>query len=393
MTATNATPGAPREGADEWVHVVRFVERHARGWATLGPMFGLSLLSWAWAALGGHAVWWLTGAVLAPGAVWPLIRLVMGLGLARGAWLRRSVILMLLPWAVLAGAGLVTGWWAYHAGITPAVTAEEGGPALPVLVVAFGAGLWAAGLLLSRREEALLLPGVLLTWSTWRPIFLAGFWLSLGARTAAYAAMASAVTHSLWAMAALAGMMLVRGWAPRRPQGDLALGAMSLSAVVMFMLYLTLHPARAPQPAPLPTLQPLVSPTRAAQPSLLPTLTTATPTPKPTPTPSSTPSPRPSATPTPSATPSLQTPTAVAAIVVPPPRYQGIYLRQGPGFQHPRLRGLLQGTRVDILPDAEPVRADGYLWVRVLAYPDGSEPIYGWVLAHLIATVTPTASP
>jgi len=389
MTVTEAT-----SSEYAWEDVARFLWRHAGWLPTLGPTVVATPLLWIYAALGGHPVWWLFGAVLAPGAVWPLASLVFGLGMADTRYLRRGLGLLLAAWALFGFAGLVAGWWAQRAGRAVEAWESLSQPALPVLIATFLAGVWAAGLLPSRREEALFLPGVLLTWTLWRPMFFAGALFAAGHSQAAGTAWLSAVTHLVWAMSAWAGMLLLRGWTPVRYRGYGALLLLVVLSMVTFAAYLAAAtpsaPARAGLPPALPTLtpQPTSSATIAspAEPTSTPTAS-PTPSPRPTPTPippTRTPTPSPSLTPTP--------PARVDAVVVPPPRYRGIYLREGPGFQYQRLRGLMEGTRVEILTEEEPVEADGYWWVWVLAYPPEDEPIYGWVLAHLVATVTPTST-
>ncbi|NMB55761.1 MAG: SH3 domain-containing protein [Leptolinea sp.] len=132
---------------------------------------------------------------------------------------------------------------------------------------------------------------------------------------------------------------------------------------------------------------------QVALPTLIPTSTqaptlTLTPTNTripPTPTRTLTPTPAPTHTPTTTFTP---TPTPVKAWMS-AETGGGAYIRKTPGFSGSLYKSLLNGSQLEILPEATEV--DGRIWLHVIS-PDGYE---GWVLqsALITATAVPTSTP
>jgi hypothetical protein len=246
------------------------------------------------------------------------------------------------------------------------------------LLLSLGAGLTTFFVIRNSRNTRFNVTNIALAYELYLPLGTAGFGLLTGSK-------------GLWpdgllvfgvylAASALIGVavLALTGLRPMIHLGYTIGTTAALIAMCAVVAFSGVETARHFQVA-LPTLVP--SPTPAPSATLTPTRTkippTATVTPSPTPAPTNTLT----ITFTPTTTPIKAWMSAETG--------GGAYIRKTPGFDGNLLKSLLNGSQLEILPEATEV--DGKIWLHVKS-PDGYE---GWVLqsALITATAIPSNTP
>ncbi len=162
-------------------------------------------------------------------------------------------------------------------------------------------------------------------------------------------------------------------------------GIVILAAILLLLIF---GPGPGPQNEPTPTPSATMSlpititpPTHTT--TFTPTVRESTNTPTFTPTPSAT------ETATPTATPETPLPPTEAGIfaTVYDPRYDGVNVRESPGYYAPIVTGLPNGISVIVLPGTETV--DGVVWAHIVVPQRNQE---GWILEAYLLFASPTPS-
>jgi hypothetical protein len=313
------------------------------------------------------------GALLAP-LMAPVVGLALGTVTGTVRFFLRSLtglaIGSVLVFAAGMGAGIITRVWMPARLTQSYLHAQISWPDL--LVMAVAAAFTAAALLDNERNPAV--PSVGVAYELYLPLVIAGFGFTSGIPHFWPDGLVVFAVH-------LAGMVLVGaftlamfGFRPLTLFGYTVGAAVALIGVVLLVGLTGAGAAITGQvalPTPIPTATYTVTPTlpptqTPVPPTLTPTLTLT-----------------PTITRTPTQTPTL-TPTPVYGVIRTADN-KGAVLRAQPSG--PVLRGYLDGTQVQLLP--ETVNLNGVVWVRVVA-PDG---IKGWLVQSLLFGVTPSPSP
>jgi hypothetical protein len=245
-------------------------------------------------------------------------------------------------------------------------------------VVLVGAALMARGLARGREEQGEVssippLASAAVAYEILVPFGTVGVGLLSGTNELWRGALLTGTLHLTWAVVAGLATLTILGFRPLTGSGHSLAGAIALMAVVGLLSAAGLGAsvlAAMPTPTPTPTATP-----------------TPTITPTPTATGTSTRTPTATATATLTHTPTdTPTPTPPSGIV-----YRtgglGATLRQTPGLSAAPVGFLRDGDVVAVL--AGPQAGEGGLWWQVRT-ADGK---IGWLLADLLATVTPGPSP
>jgi hypothetical protein len=313
------------------------------------------------------------GAVLAP-MMSPAVGISLGTVTGSLRCFGRSLLGLLIGGllAGLAGAavGMVTAFWA-----PPQITQAYYYSQLTwpnFLVLAVGACLTAAAML-QESERSPALSSVVLAYTLYLPITVAGFGLTSGAPDLWPDGLVVFAIHLAWSALLGALVLAILGFRPLTLYGYTLGSVMALMGILLLIGLSGAGVAVTGQVA-IPTLPP--PPTPTITPTATQTPTPMPPTGTPTRTPTSTPI-TPTLTPTPSPT---LTPTPVFAVVRTADG-KGVVLRAGPGGDV--LSPYFDGTLMQVLLGAETV--NGVVWLHVRA-PDGTE---GWMVSTLLVTVTP----
>lgn len=247
-----------------------------------------------------------------------------------------------------------------------------------VSLLVMGAGLTTLFVVRKNQSPKFQVTNIALAYELYLPLGVAGFGLLTGSK-------------GLWpdgllvfgvylATSALVGVVVLAltGLRPMIHLGYTLGTTAALVAMCALVAFSGVETARHFQVA-LPTLAPTPTPVPTA--THTPTRTRIPPTPSPTLSPTLAPTNTPTITMTPTTTPVRAWMSAETG--------GGAYIRKTPGFEGSLVKSFLNGSRLDILPEATEV--DGKIWLHVIS-PDGYE---GWVLqsALITATAIPTDTP
>lgn len=247
-----------------------------------------------------------------------------------------------------------------------------------IVLLVLGAGLTTIFIIRNGQNSRYHVTNIALAYELYLPLGVAGFGLMTGSK-------------GLWpdgllvfgvylATSALIGVIVLAltGLRPMIHLGYTIGTTVVLVAMCALVAFSGVETARHFQVA-LPTLVPSNTPAPTA--TSTPTRTRV----PPTPTITRTLTPMPTRTPTITYTPTL---TPVKAWMS-AETGGGAYIRKTPGFSGSLYKSLMNGSQLEILPEATEV--DGHIWLRVIS-PDGYE---GWVLqsALVTATAVPTNTP
>ena len=322
------------------------------------------------------------GAAIAP-VMSPLIGISLGTAMGSGKFFLRSLAGLFIGSLFILLLGAAGGFVAKNGLGTPATLyymARLHAQFSWWHVGAMAAGTLLASASLAREGNRAHAYSVILAYTLFTPLSVAGFGLTVGIPHLWPDAL---VVFALYfAGAALVGAITlgILGYRPRTIYGYSIGGALALTGLLLLIGFGGAGVAVTEQVA-IPTFTP--SPTLIPTVTLTPTLTpTITPSLTPTLTPTSTPTLTPTITKTP--IPPTPTPTPVLAIVN-VPGFDGARIRTEPLGS--TITVIANGTVVQVLPDS--VVLNDVLWYHVIT-PDGVE---GWIVAQLLDLVTPTPGP
>ncbi|MFZ2095060.1 MAG: DUF389 domain-containing protein [Anaerolineales bacterium] len=322
-------------------------------------------------------------AILVLGAIFaPLMAPVIGLSLATvvGSYkffFRNLVGLVIGCWMVFVvgiAAGLLGRVWDPEALTQAYLNARLS--LISFIVLTVGAVFTAATMVHHEKNPAA--PSVALAYTLYLPLVVAGYGLGSGAPHLFPDGLVVFAIYLAWGALLGAIILAILGFRPMTVLGYTLGGVVTLLGLAMIfgvgVYSITLGWFGPPLAVPTYTATPTTTLT-----PIPPTATrTATPVP-PTFTPTITITPTRTPTPTETFTP---TPVPVYARIGPD---EGAILRARPGFTEQVLSpGVIQGTLVQLLGDAQEV--DGYRWVEVRVIEDGRQ---GWMLQSLLDIATP----
>ncbi|MGW8226103.1 MAG: DUF389 domain-containing protein [Anaerolineales bacterium] len=314
-------------------------------------------------------------AILAP-MMAPVIGIALGMVVGSVQFFLRSLVGLLIGSLLVFLVGVLAGYasslWS-PLDFTQAHASTQLSWAMFVLV-ALGAALTSSSML--RSEKSAALPSVALAYGLYLPVSAAGLGLGSGEPFLFPDGLVVFVQYLSGAVLVAAVTFILLGFRP------LTLFGYTVGAVVLLFGIVVLigisgagvsYGAQIALPTQTPSLTP--SPTLTLTPTPIP------PTPRP-PTATASQTVTPTLTASPTGTPS-PTPTPILALID-AEIGGGAHLRSEPGFSAPSIKLLLNGTPVQIMPDA-PVEEGGGIWIHVRTF-EGDE---GWILQILLLTATP----
>jgi hypothetical protein len=243
------------------------------------------------------------------------------------------------------------------------------------LVLAAGSGLTTIFVVRGGQNPRFNVTNIALVYELYLPISMAGFGIMTAAKGLWPDGLLVFGVHL--AASALIGVIVLAltGLRPMINLGYTIGTTTALIVMAVIVAFSGVETARHFQVA-LPTLVPTntLAPTATSTPTR-----TAIP---PTPTITITPTPAPTKTPTVTFTP---TPTPILAWIAAESGGGGL-IREAPGYKGDLVKSLVNGTQLQLLPEATEV--DGRTWLHVKS-PDGFD---GWVLQSILITATPIPS-
>lgn len=319
------------------------------------------------------------GAVIAP-LMAPVVGIALGTVVGSGRFFLRSLAGLLLGSLLVFASGALVGYLSRFWEPLPMDLAYEHVQLswAYFLVLAAGAVFTTSAMAHSGRRAGAA--SVALAYTLYLPLTIAGMGLTSGFAHLWPDGLVLYIVHLAWAVLIGTLTLLVLGYRPLTLFGYTLGGAVMLLGVVLLIGFSGISAVFGVFGTPM--ARPTATPTVTLTPSPVPPTPTLTVTPVP-PTTTLTPTLTPTLTVTPSPT-LTSTPTPVYARIDAGEQGGGANLRAEPGFDAAVITAIMNGTLVQVYPDA--VELDGNQWAHILVLPDGPE---GWVLQNLLSVATP----